>query len=101
MHEHLMNEAEGILAWIIEGAQKWYKSGLGNPAFIQEELSIYEAEMDKHLAMAWFSQSGYEVNPQTSIQLLRYLGEDYGLIHRLQEFCGKGRRIDSWNREVH
>jgi len=42
---------------------------MGTPKFLQEELSIYETEMDKHLAVAWFNQSGYEVNLQTTIQL--------------------------------
>jgi P4 family phage/plasmid primase-like protien len=66
--EYLKNEKEGILAWIIEGAKKWYESGLGDPSFLQEELSIYEMQMDKHLAVAWFNQSGYEVDLKTSIQ---------------------------------
>lgn len=55
------NELPGVLAWIIEGARKWYESGLGNPAFIDEELSTYKTSMDTHLAITWLEQSGYEV----------------------------------------
>ncbi len=55
------NELEGVLAWIVEGAKKWYESGLGNPAFIEEELSIYKTSTDTHLAVSWLEQSGYVV----------------------------------------
>ena len=40
---------------------EWYDSGLGNPAFIEEELSIYKTSMDTHLAVSWLEQSGYAV----------------------------------------
>jgi P4 family phage/plasmid primase-like protien len=55
------NELPGVLAWIVEGARKWYESGLGNPAFIDEELSIYKTSMDTHLATSWLEQSGHKV----------------------------------------
>ena len=55
------NELEGVLAWIVEGAKNWYESGLGEPAFIEEELSIYKTSMDTHLAVSWLEQSGYTV----------------------------------------
>ncbi len=55
------NELPGVLAWIVEGARKWYESGLGNPAFIEEELSAYKTIMDTHLAISWLEQSGYTV----------------------------------------
>jgi P4 family phage/plasmid primase-like protien len=55
------NELPGVLAWIVEGARKWYESGLGNPAFIEEELSIYKTSMDNHLVISWLEQSGYKV----------------------------------------
>jgi putative DNA primase/helicase len=57
----VQSELEGVLAWIVEGAKKWYDSGLGNPAFIEEELSIYKTSMDSHLAVSWLEQSGYSV----------------------------------------
>jgi len=65
--EYLANEREGILAWLIDGARKWHESGLGNPAFLKEELAIYEADMDPQLAVAWFEQSGYDVDLKTMI----------------------------------
>jgi len=63
LFEHLTkNESEGILSWIIEGAIKYYKDGLGFPKFLEDELKQYQASMDKHLAESWLNQSIYEVD---------------------------------------
>jgi P4 family phage/plasmid primase-like protien len=65
---NLEAEADGILAWIIEGACKYYASGLGNPAFLQDAISSYKSEMDANLADAWLDQWEYEVNTLIDVQ---------------------------------
>ncbi len=42
----LMSEQEGILAWIVRGAVKWYEDGLITPAAVQAANAEYRAEMD-------------------------------------------------------
>lgn len=64
---HLGNELEGVLLWIVEGAKKWYESGLGNPDFITQELAAYEVNMDKRMVSTWFNQSGYEIDLKNPI----------------------------------
>jgi phage/plasmid primase, P4 family, C-terminal domain len=39
-------EAEGILAWMVEGALKWKSEGLGIPEIIQKATQIYKEEQD-------------------------------------------------------
>ena len=67
-YSKLEAEADGILAWVIEGARKYYESGLGNPVFLQDAISSYKSEMDENLADAWLDQWEYEVNTLTDVQ---------------------------------
>jgi P4 family phage/plasmid primase-like protien len=46
LEEKLIQEADGILAWIIEGAVKWHKSGLDMCQTIKNESSQYRTESD-------------------------------------------------------
>jgi putative DNA primase/helicase len=43
----LIAEAEGILAWTVEGARRWYAEGLGRPQEVDEAVKGYRAEMDQ------------------------------------------------------
>ena len=44
--EKLEAEAQGILAWAIEGAIDWYRDGLGDPPAVVEATSDYKATSD-------------------------------------------------------
>ena len=62
MSKTLENELEGILHWIIEGAYNYYRDGLGNPKFLDEELEIYKEDMDSMFIQTWFKHSGYIID---------------------------------------
>lgn len=42
----LMEESEGILRWLVEGAKKWYEEGLNPPAKIMQSVFEYREEND-------------------------------------------------------
>jgi putative DNA primase/helicase len=42
----LLGEAEGILAWAVQGCLKWRRNGLGMPEEVRAASSAYRAEMD-------------------------------------------------------
>jgi putative DNA primase/helicase len=42
----LRAEAEGIMAWIVAGAVRWHREGLGNPPEVAAATNEYRAEMD-------------------------------------------------------
>ena len=39
-------EYPGILNWFIQGAVKWYASGLQIPDVVKQEVSTYRSDMD-------------------------------------------------------
>ncbi len=39
-------EAEGIFAWMVEGAKMWYEDGLQDPQIVTEAVEDYRADMD-------------------------------------------------------
>lgn len=43
----LQAEAEGILAWLVEGARLWYQNGLGKPAEVEAAKDEWRAQMDQ------------------------------------------------------
>jgi len=43
----LLREAEGILAWIVQGAMRWYADGLGKPAEVAKAGEEWRADMDQ------------------------------------------------------
>jgi len=46
LEQKLMQEAPGILNWLIEGAKRWYKEGLKTPKIITKATDDYRDEMD-------------------------------------------------------
>ncbi|MDZ4698560.1 MAG: phage/plasmid primase, P4 family [Rhodothermales bacterium] len=46
MEAKLKEEAEGILAWLVDGAVEWYRTGLRAPAAVLNATASYRAEMD-------------------------------------------------------
>jgi len=46
LDEKLMAEAEGILAWMVEGFRLWHKDGLGTPAVMERALDEYREKSD-------------------------------------------------------
>jgi len=45
--EKLKGEAEGILAWIVEGCRRWRREGLGDPPEVLEAAAVWKAESDR------------------------------------------------------
>jgi len=43
--EKLKDEAEGILAWIVEGCRRWRSEGLGDPPEVTKASSVWRSEM--------------------------------------------------------
>ena len=46
LKEKLLAEAEGILAWLVRGAVKWFKEGIQYPAQVLAASEEYRADMD-------------------------------------------------------
>ena len=45
--EKLKAEAEGILAWMVEGCLRWMREGLGDPPEVSEASAAWQAESDR------------------------------------------------------
>lgn len=43
----LMKEAKGILSWIVAGAVRWHREGLGKPLEVADAVREYRDEMDQ------------------------------------------------------
>ena len=45
--EKLKTEAEGILAWLVEGSKRWMEEGLGDPPEVTDASTAWQAESDR------------------------------------------------------
>ena len=45
--DKLLTEVEGILAWAVQGAQKWYANGLQLPSIISDAVTDYKETADE------------------------------------------------------
>ena len=43
----LLMEAEGILAWLVEGARRWYATGLSASEAVAKATTAWRVEMDR------------------------------------------------------
>ena len=46
LDKKLEAEAEGILAWLVEGARQWYREGLNPPVSVQKATQDFKASQD-------------------------------------------------------
>lgn len=46
LREKLLEEAPGILAWMVQGCLEWQRDGLGYPKAVKDATAGYRAEMD-------------------------------------------------------
>lgn len=60
IHEELRDEAEGILAWAIEGARLYFESGLTTPEVIKAETQEYRETQDRlaEFVSTWLDVTG-------------------------------------------
>jgi putative DNA primase/helicase len=59
----LLTEAEGILAWCVAGAHRWYAEGLGKPAAISDAVDGWREDMN---TLGPFLEEMCELRPHDS-----------------------------------
>lgn len=75
--QKLLDEAEGILAWAVEGAQLWHRYGLGNPPAVEAANAQWRAESDRMEAfIAERCRSGGSVAAQRLYEQYRRWAEN-------------------------
>ena len=62
--EKLKAEAEGILAWMVEGCLRWGREGLGDPPEVAEASAAWQAESDRFAA---FLEEHYVLQPDSCL----------------------------------
>jgi putative DNA primase/helicase len=93
LSEKLLAEREGILAWAVRGAMEWYRTGLNDPAIIQDSTKEYRETSN---VLDGFLPGVYEFGDDgKAIQ-----GEL--LFHAFQEWADEGNYIDlkRWSRRA-
>lgn len=87
MSTNLESELEGVLHWIIEGACDYYKEGLGNPKFLDEELSYYKSDMDPFFIDAWFENGNYVIESSMSKIDSELWVKPAAILKNYKEYC--------------
>lgn len=78
----LRDEAEGILAWAVQGAQEWYEHGLQEPASVQAATQDYresEDRLQEFLTARCIQEAGARVAPMAVRRAYAEWAEDAGL----------------------
>jgi putative DNA primase/helicase len=78
----LREEAEGILAWAVRGAQEWYEHGLQEPASVQAATQDYresEDRLSEFLNARCVKEEGARVAPLAIRRAYAEWAEDAGL----------------------
>ncbi|MFJ6636619.1 phage/plasmid primase, P4 family [Streptomyces sp. NPDC091376] len=78
----LRDEAEGILAWAVRGAQEWYASGLEEPTSVQSATQDYRESEDRlaeFIAARLVQEDGARVAPMAIRRAYAEWAEDAGL----------------------
>lgn len=83
----LLSEAEGILAWAIEGARQWYASGLQDPQRIKDATAEYRAASD--ILEGFYGEHGkYEAaDPEMKVEAIK-------VFHDFQEWADEQNMLD-------
>ncbi|QIG58514.1 hypothetical protein PQE18_gp36 [Arthrobacter phage DrSierra] len=92
LSDKLLAEREGILTWAVRGAMEWYRTGLNDPAIIQNSTKEYRETSN---VLDGFLPGVYEFGEGKAIQ-----GEL--LFHAFQEWADDGNYIDlkRWSRRA-
>lgn len=72
--DDLLREAEGILAWAVEGAREWYANGLRDPEIITGSTKEYRETSD---ALAGFLPGVFVLDPEAGRVEGKILFEQY------------------------
>jgi putative DNA primase/helicase len=62
--EKLWAERDGVLAWAVQGAVEWYKTGLAPPAAVRNAVFAYRTELD---TIGAFLEERCVVDPASSV----------------------------------
>lgn len=95
--DRLREESEGVLAWIVEGAQAYLNQGLNPPPVVSDAREQYKEQMD--MLADWLSEC-CEVTPDARVraQELWKSWEEYaksrGLLRYIPSALSLGRRLD-------
>jgi P4 family phage/plasmid primase-like protien len=97
LKQKLKGEMEGVLTWIVEGAQAYLAQGLGQPGAVRAARDQYRSQMD--LLSEWMDEcciTGPECSE--SIKNLWISWESWarerGMLHYIKSSIALGRRLD-------
>ena len=82
--EKLKGELQGVLTWIVEGAQAWFEGGLQEPEVVLEASRMYQREQDR---TAQFVAEACELGRDFEVPLTHGFG---GIYSAYQTWCKEG-----------
>lgn len=87
-------EAEGILAWMVQGAMEWQRDGLGCPSAVRRTTRSYRLEQEDSVGL-WLSTE--TVKDDTGERRRPH----YGLYRRYEVWCGKNDHKSAGAKDFH